>query len=206
MLLFISFVFKKLILTEIHYRCQFCLTLSSHFSSRNTKSIKKTLFEYRFLFLEFLEKNIFEKWTQSKGWYRCQYFRWRQNRTKQDWKFFHSLSLEKKMSKCLFKRLFFCNSWLAILDLQFWLAILDLQFLTCNSWLAILDLQFLTCNSWLAILNLQFLTRGNRIPCATGRHKMCHGKNVPQHGTKRLLNLCATGRHKKCHSTAQKDF
>jgi hypothetical protein len=37
---------------------------------------------------------------------------------------------------------------------------------------------------------------------------MCHGKaqNVPQHGTKRLLNLCATGRHKMCHSTAQKDF
>jgi hypothetical protein len=29
---------------------------------------------------------------------------------------------------------------------------------------------------------------------------MCHGKaqNVPQDGTKRLLNLCATGRHKMC--------
>jgi hypothetical protein len=59
-----------------------------------------------------------------------------------------------------------------------------------------------------AILDLQFLTRVNRIPCATGRHKMCHGKeqNVPQDGTKRLLNLCATGRHKMCRSTAQKDF
>jgi hypothetical protein len=32
---------------------------------------------------------------------------------------------------------------------------------------------------------------------------MCHGKaqNVPQDGTKRLLNLCATGRHKKTFKT-----
>jgi hypothetical protein len=57
-----------------------------------------------------------------------------------------------------------CNSWLAILDLQF---------LTCNSWLAILDLQFLICNSWLAILDLQCSSKGNR-----------KAQIVPQHGTK----------------------
>jgi hypothetical protein len=85
---------------------------------------------------------------------------------KQDWKFFHSLSREKKMSK-LSKRLFLqfltCNSWLAILDLQF---------LTCNSWLAILDLQFLTCNSWQEGTEYHVPPEGTK--CATGRHKMCH--------------------------------
>ena len=45
------YVFLKVILTEIHYRCQFYLNFSSHFSSQNTKSIKKPWF----LFLEFLE-------------------------------------------------------------------------------------------------------------------------------------------------------
>jgi hypothetical protein len=30
-------------MTEIQYRCQFYLNFSSHFSSQNTKSIKKTL-------------------------------------------------------------------------------------------------------------------------------------------------------------------
>jgi hypothetical protein len=29
-------------------------------------------------------------------------------------------------------------------------------------------------------------------------------KYVPQHGTKRLLDLCATGGHKMCHGIAQK--
>jgi hypothetical protein len=87
----------------------------------------------------------------------------------QDWKFFHSLSREKKMSK-LSKRLF---------------------------------LLFLICNSWQAGTEYHVPREGTE--CATGRHKMCHGKaqNVSQHGTKRLLNLCAMGRHKMCHFTAQ---
>jgi hypothetical protein len=52
-------------------RCQFYI----HFSSQNTKSIKKTnlnfdffsreFLEKLFFFKKFLEKNIFEKWTQS---------------------------------------------------------------------------------------------------------------------------------------------
>jgi hypothetical protein len=95
--------------------------------------------------------------------------------SQQDWKFFHSLSREKKMSK-MSKR----------------------QFLTCNSWLAILDLQFLTKR----LLNLCATGRhkmchstAQKDLCATGRHKMCHrmAQNVPQHGTKRLM----------CHGKAQ---
>jgi hypothetical protein len=39
--------------------------------------------------------------------------------------------------------------------------------------------------------------------CATGRHKMCHSTAHNEHGTQRLLGLCATGRHKICHRTAQ---
>jgi hypothetical protein len=131
---------------------------------------------------------------------------------KQDWKFFHSLSREKKMSKLskiLFLQFLTCNSWLAILDLQFltcnsWLVILDLQFLTCNSWLAILDLQFLTCNSWQNVPRegtkcaLARHKKIFRLMCHVGRHKMCHR-------TAQKV-LCATGRYKMCHSTAQKDF
>jgi hypothetical protein len=37
------YVFLKVILTEIHYRCQFYVNFSSHFSSQNTKSIKTRL-------------------------------------------------------------------------------------------------------------------------------------------------------------------
>jgi hypothetical protein len=75
-----TYVFSKVILTEIHYRCQFSL----NFSSQNTKSIKipNLIFDFFsleflsnfsrisreiiFLFEKFLKKNIYEKWTQSK--------------------------------------------------------------------------------------------------------------------------------------------
>jgi hypothetical protein len=49
MLLLMTYVFSKVILTEIHYRCQFSL----NFSSQNTKSIKE--FRFHFLVLEFFE-------------------------------------------------------------------------------------------------------------------------------------------------------
>jgi hypothetical protein len=53
MLLLMTYVFSKVILTEIHYRCQFSL----NFSSQNTKSIKE--FRFLFLVLEFLENFFF---------------------------------------------------------------------------------------------------------------------------------------------------
>jgi hypothetical protein len=71
MLPLMTYVFSKVISTEIHYGygCQFFF----NFRSQNIKSIKNLIlilfffsnFSRNFFFEKFLEKNIFEKWTQS---------------------------------------------------------------------------------------------------------------------------------------------
>jgi hypothetical protein len=108
---------------------------------------------------------------------------------KQDWKFFHSLSREKKMSK-LSKILFF--------------AILDMQCLTCNSWMEILDKreQDTMCHGKAQNVPQDGTTRLLNL-CATGRHKKTFKTYVPREGTK-----CAVARHKRllrlmCHGKAQ---
>jgi hypothetical protein len=94
-----------------------------------------------------------------------------------------------------------CNSWLAILEWQFltynsWLAILDLQFLTGNSWMAILDLQFLTCNSWLAIIDLQFLTKQTNKQNSNHTYKLVERFDLirKSDNEKLLRNICYTSR------------
>jgi hypothetical protein len=116
---------------------------------------------------------------------------------KQDWKFFHSLSREKKMSK-LSKRLFFCNSWQA--GTEYYVPLHE-------------KAQNVPYHGTKRRLGL-CATGRHKTKCATGRHKMCHTAQkdfktyVPQNGT-----YCATGRHKNvpqhgtkrlmCHGKAQ---